>query len=77
MALVIQFFQYICSYAEMKKYGTSNKDAIVSTISQADTEVLSKTQMKDGFKFVMDSVVSYFFLYLIFFQYIMLKQLSG
>ncbi|XP_076073209.1 uncharacterized protein LOC143044873 [Mytilus galloprovincialis] len=44
------------SYAEMKKYGTSNKDAIVSTISQADTEVLSKTQMKDGFKFVMDSV---------------------
>ena len=57
------------SFNNLKKFGTSNKDAIVSTISQADTEVLSKDQMKDGFKFVMDSLVS---IYLIVLKYLTL-----
>jgi len=59
------------SFKNLKKFGTSNKDAIVSTISKADTEVLSKDQMKDGFKFVMDSLVS---IYLILFKYLTLLE---
>lgn len=44
----------------MKKFGTSNKDAVVSVLAGADKEVMDKNNMKDGFKFVMEAKVCSF-----------------
>ena len=42
----------------MKKFGTSNKDVIVSVVAEADKKVMDKNNMRDGFKFVMEAKVS-------------------